>query len=291
MKKCIIMFMVALLASCSDQQLAESIADVKSTELVQTFDDRAKFDSLVEKARWGDGQAFLQLADCYRNGIGVKKDFLGMIYMVKQANEVGAIDKEEAYFARLSDEDVYKQCFNIINLSHSELRDGKDSIQTILNAMDNPDALAMCGIVSVECGDTIGGFETIQMAADNGSDFASVLLTMHNSNGELRPDENKLKQIADKIPIAYIMLGEIYSIFKKENNINKRLKAHYYLEAEKYALLPKWGAIWLLSYYREKGDIQLTDEDVKRLESRFYSYAHNDEREVIAADTICMDSI
>lgn len=29
MKKCIILFMAAILASCSDTQLAESIADVK----------------------------------------------------------------------------------------------------------------------------------------------------------------------------------------------------------------------------------------------------------------------
>lgn len=291
MKKCIFMAMTALFVCCSDQQLTDGVTDVKSKELVQTSDDKEKFDALVEKARWGDGQAFLQLADCYRDGIGVKKDFLGMMYMVKQANEVGAIDKEEKYFARLSDEDVYKRCFDIINLSNSELRAGKDSIQTILNAMDNPDALAMCGIVSVECGDTVGGFETIQMAADNGSDFASVLQTMRNSNWELRPDKNKLKQIADKIPMAYSMLGRIYSVFEKDNDTNKRQKAHYYLEAEKHALLSKWGAAWLLSYYEENGDIQLTDEDVKRLEARFYSYNQDNEKEVVVADTMCVDSI
>lgn len=35
MKKCIILFMAAILASCSDTQLAESIADVKESELVK----------------------------------------------------------------------------------------------------------------------------------------------------------------------------------------------------------------------------------------------------------------
>lgn len=291
MKKYIFVAMAALFVSCSDQQLMDGVTDVKFTELVQTFDDRTKFDALVEKARWGDGQAFLQLADCYRDGIGVKKDILGIICMVKQANEVGAIDNEEDYFARLPDDNIYKQCFSIGTLRNSELRERKDSIQTILNAMDNPDALAMCGIVSVECGDTIGGFETIQMAADNGSDFASVLLAMHNSNGELRPDKEKLKQIADKIPIAYSILGRIYSVFEKDSDINKRMAAHYYLEAEKHALLSKWGAKWLLSYYKENGDIQLTDEDVKRLEARSYSYTQNNKREVVVADTVCLDSI
>lgn len=83
MKKCIILFMVAILASCSDTQLAESIADVKESELVkENATGSAEIKALVERARWGDGQAYLQLADCYRDGIGVKKNFLGMLAMV-----------------------------------------------------------------------------------------------------------------------------------------------------------------------------------------------------------------
>ena len=83
MKKYIILFMAALLASCSDTQLSESIADVKEADLVkENANGSAEINALVERARWGDGQAYLQLADCYRDGIGVKKDFLGMMVMV-----------------------------------------------------------------------------------------------------------------------------------------------------------------------------------------------------------------
>lgn len=64
MKKCIFMAMTALFVCCSDQQLTDGVTDVKSKELVQTSDDKEKFDALIEKARWGDGQAFLQLANC-----------------------------------------------------------------------------------------------------------------------------------------------------------------------------------------------------------------------------------
>lgn len=289
MKNFIFMAMAALLFSCSDLQFADNVANGNPTESVMTSDDKAKIDALVEKARWGDGQAFLQLADCYRDGIGVKKDFLGMMFMVEQADEFGAIDNENDYFTHLPDDDVYKQCFGIINLRSRELKDGKDSILTMLNTIDSPDALAIRGIVCVECGDTIEGFKTIRKAADNGSDFACVMMTMHDSNGVLKPDKNKLEQIADKIPIAYTMLGKIYHVFETDNNINKRQAAHYYLEAEKHALLPKRGARWLLSYYKEGGDIQLTDEDVKRLEA--LSYIQNDEKEVVVPDTIYVDNI
>lgn len=278
MKKCIFVAMVTLLVSCSDQQLTDGVADVKNAKHVQASDDKAKIDALVEKARWGDGQAFLQLADCYRDGIGVKKDLLGMIYMVAQANALGAINSEKDYFSQLPDDNVYKQCYNLMDRSSNELRDRKDSIQTKLNAMDNPDALAMCGIVSVECGDTIGGFEAFRKAADNGSDIASILSTMSNSDGKLRPDKNKLEQLVDRTPVAYKMLGRIYRNLEDNDN-NRRLAAHYYLEAEKHALLSRHEIMWLLSYHKNGGDIQLSDEDLRRLNA--YSRVPGDGREIV----------
>ncbi len=291
MKKYIFVAMAALFVSCSDQQLTDSVTDVKSTELVQTSDvnDKAKVNALIERARWGDGQAFLQLADCYRDGIGVKKDFLGMACMVIQANAYGAIKSEKEYFSRIPDDNVYKQCFALADMSGNKLRTGKDSILTILNAMDCPDALAIQGIVSVECGDTIGGFETIRKAAGNGSNFASVLLTMNKNDGDLHPDRDKLERIVDRTPVVYKMLGRIYRDSEEDNDTNKRLAARYYLEADKHALLSKHEAMWLLSYYRSGGDIQLSDEDIRRLEA--FSHVTGDEHEIIVADTVGVDSI
>lgn len=50
--------MAALLASCSDTQLSESIADVKEADLVkENANGSAEINALVERARWGDGQA------------------------------------------------------------------------------------------------------------------------------------------------------------------------------------------------------------------------------------------
>lgn len=152
-------------------------------------------------------------------------------------------------------------------MSGSKLRTGKDSFMTILNAMDCPDALAIYGIVSVECGDTIGEYETIRKAADNGSNFSSVLLKINNNDGGLHPDKNKLEKITDITPVVYKMLGRIYRDSEEDNDINKRQAASYYLEADKHALLSKHEAMWLLSYYRSGGDIQLSDEDIRRLEA------------------------
>lgn len=42
--------------------------------------------SLLNQARWGDGSAYIKLADCYRDGFGVKKDFFDMINMAFMAS-------------------------------------------------------------------------------------------------------------------------------------------------------------------------------------------------------------
>ena len=81
-KNCMFLILVALIVSCSNHQLSESVSEVMPETVV---DEKAKanaeFNALMDKARWGDGQAFLKLADCYRDGIGEKPDFLGMVCM------------------------------------------------------------------------------------------------------------------------------------------------------------------------------------------------------------------
>lgn len=124
MKKCIILFMVAILASCSDTQLAESIADVKESELVkENANGSAEIKALVERARWSDGQAYLQLADCYRDGIGVKKNFLGMLAMVEQARVHGAIHDEMEYVTKIPEDNDIKRFCDLMDKSCSQLRE------------------------------------------------------------------------------------------------------------------------------------------------------------------------
>ena len=56
---------------------------------------------LLEQARWGDGQAYLKLADLYHKGQGVQQDFLGTISMLAMADQYGAISNLEDYMKTL----------------------------------------------------------------------------------------------------------------------------------------------------------------------------------------------
>ena len=289
MKKCVILFMVAILASCSDTQLAESIADVKESELVkEDANGSAVINALVERARWGDGQAYLQLADCYRDGIGVKKDFLGMMVMVEQARAHGAIHDEKEYMAQIPDDNDIKRFCNLIDKSSDQLREGKDSIMAQLATIDSPDAHALFGVLCVESGDSIRGFEIIRDASERGSDFAALLNALPDWKGNIQPDKVKLEQLAERIPLAYNLLGKL-SMKPDENGIiDERKVAYYYMKADEHALLSRREARWLLACHKDVGIPQLTESDVKRLEA-FISFPN--ERLEIVADTVSVDSI
>ena len=289
MKKCVILFMVAILASCSDTQLAESTADVKESELVkEDANGSAVINALVERARWGDGQAYLQLADCYRDGIGVKKDFLGMMVMVEQARAHGAIHDEKEYMAQIPDDNDIKRFCNLINKSSDQLREGKDSIMAQLATIDSPDAHALFGVLCVESGDSIRGFEIIRDASERGSDFAALLNALPDWKGNIQPDKVKLEQLAERIPLAYNLLGKL-SLKPDENGmIDERKVAYYYMKADEHALLSQREARWLLAYHKDVGIPQLTESDVKRLEA-FIRFPN--ERVEIVADTVSVDSI
>lgn len=289
MKKCIILFMVAILASCSDTQLAESIADVKESELVkENATGSADIKALVERARWGDGQAYLQLADCYRDGIGVKKNFLGMLAMVEQARVHGAIHDEMEYVTKIPEDNDIKRFCDLMDKSCSQLIEEKDSVMVQLATIDSPDVLAMYGVLCVESGDSIRGFEIIKDASERGSDFAALLNALLDWKGNIQPDKMKLEKLAERIPLAYKLLGKL-SLMPDENGIvDERKVAYYYMKADEHALLSQREAKWLLAYHKDVSIPELTDSDVKRLESFICTPG---ERVEIVADTVSVDSI
>lgn len=289
MKKYIILFMAAILASCSDQQLAEGIADVKEPELaMENANGSAEIKALVERARWGDGHAYLQLADCYRDGIGVKKDFLGMVVMVEQARAHGAIRSEKEYMIQIPDDNDIKRFCVLMDKNSDQLREGKDSIMAQLAAIDSPDARALYGVLCVESGDSVRGYEIIRDASECGSDLATLLNALQDREGNVQAKMMKLEQLAERIPLMYMVLGELSLKANENGMIDERKTAYYYMKADEHALLSRREARWLLNYHKDVGIPELTDNDVKRLEA-FARFPYKGVE--ILADTVSVDSI
>ena len=79
MKKILLLFFALLLVNCTEQLLV----DEEISRPVEP-DAAGEVSVLMEKARWGDGEAFVKLADCYRDGKEVKQDFISMQYIIKR---------------------------------------------------------------------------------------------------------------------------------------------------------------------------------------------------------------
>ena len=174
MKK-VLYFMVALfLASCAEQELYEDIADAPKNNI--EIDNQYAY--LVEQARWGDGQAYLKLADLYHKGQGVQQDFLGTISMLAMADQYGAISNLEDYMKTLPEEDNMKLFFDAMENFERKNMEASAEMTDRLIAQGSPEGYTLKGIMAVEKGDTIEGRRLISLAVEQGSTFAELLLTV-----------------------------------------------------------------------------------------------------------------
>lgn len=265
---CLYLIMMLLLASCSEQQvMEETLSSQKLTEQKgMTISPQDSIKSLLYQARWGDGSAYLKLADCYRDGIGVKKDFFGMITMAHMAEWRGAINRMDDYIYGLPDGHEYKTLFLLMDGYKSYIQEGTDSVEHVLSNNGSPEAKTLLGIITMDKGDTISGMNMVKDAAEQGCSLAELLLTIPDWKGRLRADATKLGIIAHRVPLAYLILGDLYYEPDDNGKSNKQLAVEYYMKAEEHAVLDRHGAERVLDYYRNGGIVQLTEDDIKRLE-------------------------
>lgn len=265
---CLYLITMLLLASCSEQQvMEETLSSQKLTEQNgMTVTPQDSIMSLLYQARWGDGSAYLKLADCYRDGIGVKKDFLGMITMAHMAEWRGAINRMDDYIYGLPEGHEYKTLFLLLDDYKSYIQEGTDSVEHMLCNNDSPEAKTLLGIITIDKGDTISGINMVKDAAEQGCSLAELLLTIPEWKGRLRADATNLAIIAHRVPLANLILGDLYYEPDENGKSNKQLAVEYYMKAEEHAVLGRHGAERVLDYYRNGGNIQLTEDDIKRLE-------------------------
>lgn len=265
---CIYMIMMLFFASCSEQQVMEEMAS--STKLTEqkrmTVSPQDSVMSLLNHARWGDGSAYLKLADCYRDGYGVKKDFFGMIMMAEIAEKRGSIQRADDYINNLPDGHEYKTLLLLMDEYKSYIQENADSVMQVLREKRSPEAQTLLGFIMMDQGDTITAKNIIEEAANQGCSLAKLLLTVPDWKGSVRADATKLVIIADQMPLAYYLLGNLYYEPDERGETNKQLAVEYYMKAEEHAVLGRRGALRVLDYYKNGGDFQLTEDDVKRLE-------------------------
>ena len=273
MKEFIVMVILAMfVASCSEQQLYDEFSSENVVQLnEQKLSESSMLNSYLEKARWGDGTAFLKLAECYHDGIGVKPDFMGTLTMLMMADQYGVTSRSIGeYLMSLPNTDNTKMIFEAIAELDRKNSLPSDSIIDVLIAKGSADGYAIKGILQVERGDTLAGQHSIQAGAEMGSSFAELLLCAFptSETGKRKyMNIDMLKSMSDRSPIANKLLGDIYSGYEYGNTsyINESLAAMYYKKADEQGCLGKHPARWLINYYDRAG-IQIDAKEMERLQ-------------------------
>ena len=279
MMRSFLWILVFALIGCSDRKLLDEtivMSDAKREEVKEV-----NVNELINRARWGDGAAFLKLADCYRDGKGVKQDFLGMVGMVAQAEELGVLTSVGDYIRNIPQDNVYQRLFSILDVSESSILEKQDSIEELCSAIDIPEAYVVRGMIALEAKDSVRAFDMFKIAEEQGSMFALVATGAYDLMYKKELDTAKFETIAINSPIAYMFLAK-----SCRARGNDRKSAEYLLKAEEKAMLTKGAAMWLLDYCKKDSTIRLSEEDRKRIGS-FAGVRQNS----LVTDSISADSI
>lgn len=256
-----VLWSVLALISCADQLVID-----EASGGLPHVEPACEFQMLMEKARWGDGKAYLKLADCYRDGRGVKQDFIGMLSMASLADDYGGINRIEEYLDSLPKDSEYKLIIDCVEkLEHKQTEEAQALIERIATN-GSPDGYAIKGISIMEHGDSIEAIRLFEHAAENGSSFAELLLCISDWREAKNTRMEKLEALVDKIPWVCNILAETY-IGRRGSLMNdNNMAAYYYLKADQQVCLTRNGAKWLLSYIRNGGDLHLGATDLERLQ-------------------------
>ena len=252
---------VMSLVSCSDQQFVNDLSKNK-VELSSVNE----FDALVEKARWGDGEAYLKLADCYRDGKGVEKDFVGMICMLVQANEYGGIRRMEDYLEVMPEGTDFRMIFEAVEKFEDDQVEEAKMMSEQLVSKGVPEGYFLQGFMAMESGDTLTGLRMMEQAASQGSNLGKLMLCAPTFRGGKKTDIVKLKEMAEEMPIINVLLAKYYLGDNDDNIYDAQMAAHYFLKADEHACLDRRDVRWLLGYH-ETGKLQLSERDVTRLKT------------------------
>lgn len=256
------MFVLTLMfVGCSGHQEMEDVTATRNA--APKIDQNVA--NLVEKVRHNDSKAYLELAECYREGIGVDKDFLNTVFMLFLAEDYGAIDDVENYVLNLSEDNYYGALFKLLDKPYYYERYQVDSIFNVATGIKKSDLQAMHGIMDIQFGDSVRGFEKLGLAAANGSSLG-MLLSCFTDYKLISVSPEKLMAIAERVPIAYILLGNIYvGVIDSKEKIDRKRAAEYFLKADEFGLLTKRRALWLYNYIKDNSEIKISEQDLQRI--------------------------
>lgn len=256
----VLLFMMILFTSCGEQgmsvdtekyltQQEDSYMDVatSSSDSVQYY---------FEQARLGIGDAYVKMAQYYRDGTLGKPNLLMVMQMGYMAEEYKAIPNINALFNGVPDSDVTKIAFQALDMLNQV--DDEETLMAKANellVLGIPEGFIMQAVIAWKKGERYKSLTLCDKAIADGSIvadvFKDIILDGFEYEGKLQP--KTLLKITDRFPMAYRLLGDHYAKIPNDSVIDIPLAREYYLKASEYACLGRREARWVLETIYVKG--------------------------------------
>lgn len=228
-----------MVSSCSDYLQTSDDATIVTAMVINWQDSITCY---REKAREGDGNAYLQLASCYHEGYGVHHDFMMAYAMAKMAEQYGGLTKWEEFFLSMPADDPDRLTMEAMDDIGYLRRDEALQKADLLAAQKRPEADLIRGAVALEEGRKDEALRLFTLAAENGCPLAQMAVSVTE-------DVQKAKrEFADRLPLIYCRLAR--ECFETDDDSAKDERAAiYYRMADEHLCLDQYGVRWLLNYY------------------------------------------
>lgn len=197
------------------------------------------------KARYGDGQAYLRLAQFYHDGQGVDHDFMMTWSMAQMAAQYGAIHKGEDYFRSLPSEDSDRLLMEAMDDIGWGRKEAALQKADLLSKQGSPDGDMIKAAIDLDEGKTEQALSLFAKAANEGSDMAKLALAVKEDYHQ------SLLNYAYRLPQLYCSLAR--DCFEHDVSQHEdEQAATYYVMADERLCLDATGVRWLLSYYEHQ---------------------------------------
>lgn len=273
MKRAMLFILTTMMVGCAEQQVFDTATWDEPVVTTET----ESLNDLMAQAKWGDGKAYLKLAEYYINGQnGTKPDFMATMSMLSMAEEYGAIRTPGEYMSTLPEDNNTRIVFEAIESIESTQYEKGMELADRLIGNGYVDGYALKGYACMEMGDTIEAKRLAMLAAEQGSSLGRALQYIipyvHQRD---MPDESVITPLAEVVPFFYLFMAEEYLNHQSENSENEEKAVRCYLKADENGCLDRRGANFLLAYMKNGGSLPLSDTELQRL-SRLAEYVRID---------------
>lgn len=255
----VLVFMIILVMSCGEQTVSVNTEDLMQQEslvqdVVASSSDRVQY--YFEQARLGIGDAYVKMAQYYRDGTLGKPNLLNVMSMGFMAEEYMAIPNLDALFKDVPDSDATKIAFQALDMLNQV--EDEDTLMTEANKLLTqgiPEGNIMKAIIAWKKGEKEKAVVLCDKAITDGSTIADVLKDIILGDTKYGEDfsPKTLLKIADRFPMAYRLLGDYYAKIPNDSINDTPLAMQYYLKASDHACLGRREALWVLENIYIKG--------------------------------------